>query len=112
MTLTLSEWIEGWTNAEGHRGNQFVYHLRGASRGEELGGPTIYVGVTGDLATRMRAHSRKWWWRAVDLDASEISAFPDRATAMYYEAWYIREYCPPMNRVGRLASVLPLVGPQ
>lgn len=67
---------------------------------------TVYIGVTSNLRRRMREHSRRWWWAAVDYDLSEFVDYPTRAAANAAELREIDADQPPINRAGR-----QLVGP-
>lgn len=84
-------------------GRHFVYWLatippgRDAERAE-----LIYVGVTSDLRSRMRSHSRKWWWPVIDLGLLALEEHPSRQEANEAESRDIHLYQPAMNRAGRL----------
>ncbi len=97
-----SRWIESLPNV-GH----FVYHLIGYKPGvsSEEAVEHIYVGVTSNLRSRMKSHSRKWWWTAVVPDLCYFDERPTRKEAEAEERVCIREDQPAMNRAGRLLVV-------
>lgn len=91
------------------RSGHFVYQLVGRLPGIdpfEGDAAQLYVGVTGNLRARLRAHSRKWWWVVVDYS---LCAFDDhsqtRVEAEQLERDMIRMFQPAMNRAGRLLVV-------
>lgn len=98
-------WIDSLPNS-GH----FVYHLCGLKPGVDPEEDTvsIYVGVTSDLRSRMRAHSRKWWWALVVPDLCELLEMPTRPEANALERSMIGWYLPEMNRAGRVLIVTPV----
>jgi hypothetical protein len=97
------EWVSRMPSA----GRHFVYTLWGRKPGfdpeEDL--VCIYVGVTSDLRARLGAHSRKWWWVAVDPESCEFEECFTREEANLIEKQTIRMWQPEMNRAGRLLIV-------
>lgn len=97
-----SRWIDDLPST-----GQFVYHLCGLKPGvhpeEDI--ESIYVGETGNLRARLRAHSRKWWWIAIVPDLCEFDSHSTRKDAEAMERNMIRWYQPAMNRAGRLLIV-------
>lgn len=61
-------------------------------------GAVLYVGMTGSLAARFRAHRKAdlWWPQAVSI---LVEMWPDRAQAASRETILIEQCDPPHNRV-------------
>lgn len=55
----------------------------------------IYVGITDDLESRLRAHSRKPWWP--EVSSVEVVWFADRLSALYEESRAIDSETPTYN---------------
>lgn len=55
----------------------------------------VYVGVTDDLESRLRAHSRKPWWP--EVVSTEVVWFDDRLSALYEETRAIDNENPTYN---------------
>ena len=96
-----------WVDALTQFAPQVVYHLVAALPGvdPEQATASVYVGVTADLRSRLRAHSRKWWFATVVPELCEFSEHATRAQAEAAERAMIRWYQPAMNRAGRLLVV-------
>lgn len=88
-------------------GRHFVYFLCARKAGHDPAEAIVYVyvGVTSDLRSRMRAHSRRWWWPGIDHDLTAFVEFPTRAEANTAERDAIELHQPEMNRAGRLRLV-------
>lgn len=97
-----SAWLATLPN-QGHWTYALFARVPGVDPEEKV--QPVYVGVTDDLRSRLRAHSRKWWWRALDLELSELLSYPTRDAAERAERESIRSWQPAMNRSGRLLVV-------
>lgn len=72
---------------------QCVYILRDAN------GAALYVGCSGRLAIRLRAHMARSWWP--DVASIDITRYHDRATALAAERTAIRSEAPAHNIIYR-----------
>lgn len=100
----MGSWIHSMPD-EGH----WVYHLCGRIPGvdPEECLADIYVGVTSNLRQRLRSHSKKWWFVAVERDLSEFLEMPTRQAACDLERNLIQFYEPSMNIMGLVKRPLP-----
>jgi predicted GIY-YIG superfamily endonuclease len=66
-------------------------------------GTLLYVGVTGDLTTRMQGHGRvARWWTLVDHSRTQLDWYWSRDQALRAESLAIRSENPPWNVQGRI----------
>jgi hypothetical protein len=70
-----------------------VYRLLGER--DEL----LYVGMSGNLQSRLQQHSKQDYWRLVR--SVETEDLPDREAAVMREGNLIYELDPPLNKAGR-----------
>lgn len=88
---------ECWGFLPADMAGHWVYDLRKWDEDDDTESQCLYIGVSSNLAARLRAHQRKWWWSAVDLSASCFHRYESRAVAEFTEAHDLNEYRPLFN---------------
>lgn len=64
-------------------------------------GTLLYVGITGDLSTRMQSHGRGKWWSDVDDSRTKLDWHWNREQALRAESTAIQTEAPIWNIRGR-----------